>query len=72
VYTTTQDVVFRNDLLNIECVLDPLQTVRLRRPRSETFGNCLRGVRLERRNQLIEESRHMIIEGGNIDRPGGG
>jgi hypothetical protein len=72
VYATTQDVVLCNDLPNIERVLDPLQTVRPRRPRSATFGNCLRGVRLERGNQLIEESRHMIIEGGNIQRPGGG
>ena len=57
-----QDVVLRDDFLDVETVLQALQAVGRRTCRVERFRDGLVGLGLELDGQLIDELGKMVIE----------
>ncbi len=57
VNATAQNVVFRNDLVDIERVFEALQTVCRRTHLEQRFRNGLVGLDPKRRSQLVDQAR---------------
>ena len=57
VNATAQNVVFRDDLVDIERVFEALQAVCRRTHLEQRFRNGLVGLDLKRRGQLVDQAR---------------
>ena len=68
VNAAAQNVVLRDDLVDIERVFDALQTVRRRTHLEERFRDGLVGFDPQRRGQLVDQPRHVIVERRRIER----
>ena len=64
--TAAQDVVLGHDLLDVEGVLDPLQTVGGRTALEQRFSDRLLRTGTEGRDQFRQQIRDVIIERGRI------
>ena len=72
VYTTAQDVVLSNDLLDIVSVFDSLQPVRRWAAFDHGLRNRLVRVLTKRIRQLYQERRNMVIQCRRVEIPRGG
>jgi hypothetical protein len=57
-----EDVVLRDHLLDIEGLLETLETMSRRAALAQRLRNRLVGLRPQRRRKFLEQSRNMIIE----------
>ena len=64
-----QDVVLRDDLFDVECVLEALQSMRRRAGFAERLRDRLIRFRPQCCSQFVQQPRHVIVERRDVELP---